>query len=227
MSKSLLPILAFLFVGHAASFSKTPREPNADIVEKGGTLFLNDPALLKEQPMLLPTPTPTPAAAPRATPGPEKNPPASRRAESDPVHIPAGSLRSTSFQHPSRTVAVTAPGSPEKSALHNTQRNTGLVVETTIPYPIQFSPAQVRASSGGGVVIIPATPTRFTTGEVGTRWGSNGFRSRDLQGFIDYGSPIRAVIPVYDSQGRTVGFRAIETPNPVLQPVFRSIEINR
>jgi len=75
--------------------------------------------------------------------------------------------------------------------------------------------------------VVPATPTRFATTPVGTSFGNNGFRSREFQGFINYGSPIRTFAPVFDAQGRQVGLQVFETPNPVLQPVFRTIEISR
>ena len=50
-----------------------------------------------------------------------------------------------------------------------------------------------------------------------------GFEETAIEGFIDYGSPIRTAVPVYNDKGEIIGTAVQEYPNPILQPVFRTI----
>ena len=45
----------------------------------------------------------------------------------------------------------------------------------------------------------------------------------ELEGFINYGSPIRTAVPIYNEKGEIIGTNIQEHPNPILQPVFRTI----
>lgn len=103
-----------------------------------------------------------------------------------------------------------------------------LFVGQTIPVPVEYAPARVSQTVGPGTittVVVPSTPTRFAPVETGVSFGDNGLRSRELSGFINYGSPIRTLAPVFDAQGQPAGYQVIETPNRILQPVFRNIEM--
>ena len=50
-----------------------------------------------------------------------------------------------------------------------------------------------------------------------------GFEETYIEGFIDYGSPIRTVVPVYNEKGEVIGTTVQERRNPILQPVFKTI----
>ena len=50
-----------------------------------------------------------------------------------------------------------------------------------------------------------------------------GFEQTEIEGFIDYGSPIRTAVPIYDEKGEIIGTAVQEHPNPILHPVFRTI----
>ena len=52
---------------------------------------------------------------------------------------------------------------------------------------------------------------------------ATGFEETELEGFIDYGSPIRTAVPAYNEKGEIIGTTIQEHPNPILQPVFRTI----
>jgi len=49
------------------------------------------------------------------------------------------------------------------------------------------------------------------------------FEETEIEGFIDYGSPMRTAVPVYNEKGEIIGTTIQEHPNPILQPVFRTI----
>jgi hypothetical protein len=68
-----------------------------------------------------------------------------------------------------------------------------------------------------------STPRAFETRRTGVSIDPSGFEETELEGFIDYGSPIRTVVPVYNEKGELVGTAVQEHPNPILQPVFRTI----
>jgi len=227
-AKLFWQILGLLSVFGSGSFPPgafAQAEEKSMIIERGGTAYLNDPQMLAERPILLPTPKPTP------TPAPRPKPTASTRKELPAAvnqpHLPAGSLRMTSFNQATAPVSPGNSASKSTDAVISSRKGSGLTVETTVPYPTQYTPARVSNSWRGPSVIIPATPTRFTTTRVGTQFDGNRFQSREFEGFINYGSPIRTFAPVYDSRGRPVGLQVFETPNPILQPVFRTIEVQR
>jgi general secretion pathway protein D len=109
------------------------------------------------------------------------------------------------------------------------------------PYPRTYSPPQVPQSQGGGVnPATPATPTDFETRNVGVQLeveptvGPDGYtielslspQITEFQGFVNYGSPIQTIAPVY--VGGTNAFTGVAsgtktvvlTPNMINQPVF-------
>jgi hypothetical protein len=50
-----------------------------------------------------------------------------------------------------------------------------------------------------------------------------GFEQMELEGFINYGTPIRTIVPIYNEKGEFLGTAIQEHPNNILQPVFRTI----
>lgn len=109
------------------------------------------------------------------------------------------------------------------------------------PYPRTYSPPQVPQSQGGGVnPATPATPTDFETRNVGVQLeveptvGPDGYtielslspQITEFQGFVNYGSPIQTIAPIY--VGGTNAFTGVVsgtktvvlTPNMINQPVF-------
>jgi general secretion pathway protein D len=108
------------------------------------------------------------------------------------------------------------------------------------PYPRDYSPPQVPQTQGNGSAnpATPATPTSFETRNVGVQLeveptvGPDGYtielslspQITEFQGFVNYGSPIQTIAPVYLSAGITnlvVGTKTVVlTPNAINQPVF-------
>lgn len=108
------------------------------------------------------------------------------------------------------------------AAAHGT---TSLFVGQEVPVPLDYAPPRVMAEPGGGVVVQPVTPKSFEVRKTGFGIDTRGvFKQTELQGFIDYGSPIRMVVPVQNEKGDTVGSKLQVFPNPVLQPVFQTIQ---
>ena len=100
-------------------------------------------------------------------------------------------------------------------------QRTSLQVYTTIPVPTRYAPARVS-----GNVVIPATPTQFEQRKVGTEQGVSpdgrtSLSSTRLEGFINYGSPIR--VPVAGPGGQ---IQIREIPNTIVQPVFQTIRVS-
>jgi hypothetical protein len=186
-------------------------------VRIAGTEYLQDAAMVGPAPMLLPTPVPTPSP----TPTPKKSVVAPRAEESavplrtrpsrDLVEVESRESWQSRTARESQTKAQWQPA-----------RGT-LTVGQIIPVPESYSPAQVQAGRAG-LTVIPATPTRFRGVETGVSFGPSGFSSVELDGFINYGSPIRTLVPMYGSDGRFLGYRQVIQSNPILQPVIRRTE---
>jgi hypothetical protein len=105
-----------------------------------------------------------------------------------------------------------------------------MFIGTELPVPTVYTPARIATGADGTAVVVPSSPAAFETRRLGTtlETGSGiSFRSTELQGFIDYGSPIRTSVPACDGQGRPVGVQILETPNPIIQPVIQTIEFDR
>jgi hypothetical protein len=100
---------------------------------------------------------------------------------------------------------------------------TRMFVGHEISVPTQYNPPRITPQATGGANIQPATPSAFETRRTGVSIDPSGFEETELEGFIDYGSPIRTVVPVYNEKGELVGTAVQEHPNPILQPVFRTI----
>lgn len=204
-------LVFWLFFGvgwGVAAPNEKGRGQGARSVEIQGTQYLDDPALLRNVPMLLPTPTPTPSPTPKASPSLRERETESRREVRSGV---------------ASVVGVPTGRRGVESDFFAERPRGNLTVGRVIPVPESYSAARVVAG-GGQVVVIPSSPTRFRQVETGVTFGESGFRSVELEGFINYGSPIRTVVPVYGRDGRVLGGQVILTPNPVLQPVYRRTE---
>lgn len=106
------------------------------------------------------------------------------------------------------------------------------------PYPRDYSPPTVPQTQGGGVApATPATPTSFETRNCGVQLeveptvGPDGYtielslspQITEFQGFVNYGTPIQTIAPVYlgGTNGAVIATRQITlTPNTINQPVF-------
>jgi hypothetical protein len=92
-----------------------------------------------------------------------------------------------------------------------------------IPVATQYAPPRITPQADGGYIVQPATPTAFETRRTGMTIDGAGFEETEIEGFIDYGSPIRTAMPLYNEKGEIIGTTIQEHPNPILQPVFRTI----
>ena len=92
-----------------------------------------------------------------------------------------------------------------------------------IPVATQYAPPRITPQADDGYVVQPATPTAFETRQTGMTIDGTGFEETEIEGFIDYGSPIRTAVPLYNEKGEIIGTTIQEHQNPILQPVFRTI----
>ena len=92
-----------------------------------------------------------------------------------------------------------------------------------IPVATQYAPPRISPQADGGYIVQPATPTAFETRRTGMTIDGTGFEETEIEGFINYGSPIRTAVPLYNEKGEIIGTTIQEHPNPILQPVFRTI----
>ena len=117
-------------------------------------------------------------------------------------------------------------------------RKATINISQKFPYPKEYSPPQIPQTQGGGVSpATPATPTSFDTRNVGVQLeveptvGPDGYtielslspQVTEFEGFVNYGTPIDTVAPVFvgGSNGVTVGTQTVElTANTIEQPVF-------
>jgi hypothetical protein len=100
---------------------------------------------------------------------------------------------------------------------------TRMFVGQEVPVATQYAAPRITPQADGSYVVQPATPTAFETRRTGMATDGAGFEQTELEGFIDYGSPIRTAVPLYNEKGEVIGTTIQEHPNPILQPVFRTI----
>jgi hypothetical protein len=100
---------------------------------------------------------------------------------------------------------------------------TRMFIGQEVPVATQYAAPRITQQAGGGYVIQPATPTAFETRRTGMTVDGSGFEQTEIEGYIDYGSPIRTAVPIYNEKGEIIGTAVQEHPNPILQPVFRTI----
>ena len=100
---------------------------------------------------------------------------------------------------------------------------TRMFIGREIPVATQYAPPRITPQADGGYIVQPATPTAFETRQTGLTIDGAGFEQTEIEGFIDYGSPIRTAVPLYNEKGEIIGTTIQEHPNPILQPVFRTI----
>jgi general secretion pathway protein D len=120
-------------------------------------------------------------------------------------------------------------------------RKATINITRKFPYPRDYSPPQIPQNQGGGVnPATPATPTSFETRNVGVQLeveptvGPDGYtielslspQITEFQGFVNYGTPISTIAPVYIGgtnafNGIISGTKPVDlTPNIINQPVF-------
>lgn len=121
---------------------------------------------------------------------------------------------------------------PERDYPPPVIHRSSMTVGRQISVPVLYAAPQVVADQHGGVTVIPATPKTFQTIQTGTTTdldaeGNTMVRDTELNGLVNYGSPIKIVVPSQNSQGQQNGTQVIIAPNPVLVPVTRTIEIQQ
>jgi general secretion pathway protein D len=114
-------------------------------------------------------------------------------------------------------------------------RKATINITRKFPYPKEYSPPQVPQSQGGGInPATPATPTSFETRNVGVQLeveptvGPDGStielnlspQITEFQGFVNYGTPIETVAPVFLGGVAISTKSVVLTPNTINQPVF-------
>ncbi|MFM8830584.1 MAG: hypothetical protein ACKOHM_06210 [Spartobacteria bacterium] len=139
---------------------------------------------------------------------------------------------------PTPTPTPTPPPTPDEEEEQEIRRNhqflgqparaiapaqTKMFVGQEFPLATQYAAPRITPQADGGYVIQPATPTAFETRRTGMTIDGAGFEQTEIEGFIDYGSPIRTAVPIYNEKGELIGTTIQEHPNPILQPVFRTI----
>jgi hypothetical protein len=178
-----------------------PALADPQVLEKGGTKYLeNADRYLNEAPLIQQKPSPSPTSVP--SPSPQEN-------------------------DKEETGGKIVPFSPQKNrpappAIIHSSR---IFVGQEFPVPTGYSPARVQIGAGGYPIVTPSQPGSFETRRTGVLMetgGADRFEVTEFEGFINYGSPIRTAIPVYDEKGNPVGIQVLTTPNPVLQPVFKT-----
>jgi hypothetical protein len=92
-----------------------------------------------------------------------------------------------------------------------------------VPVATHYTAPRIAPQADGSYIVQSATPTAFETRRTGVTIDGAGFEETRIEGFINYGSPIRTAVPVYNEKGEIIGTAIQEHPNPILQPVFRTI----
>ncbi len=100
---------------------------------------------------------------------------------------------------------------------------TTMFIGREIPVAAQYAAPRIAPQAKGGYIVQPATTTAFETRQTGLTIDGAGFEQTEIEVFIDYGSPIRTALPLYNGKGEIIGTTIQEHPNPILQPVFRTI----
>ena len=100
---------------------------------------------------------------------------------------------------------------------------TKIFIGQEVPVATEYAAPRITPQADGGYVIQPATPTAFETRRTGMTINGTGFEQTEIEGFIDYGSPVRTAVPIYNEKGEIIGTAIQEHPNPILQPLFRTI----
>ena len=182
------------------------------VIQVGNTSYLKDAESYEGKSPVIAKISPTPKPGPIKTPSPNATPEAKPR--------PATALDSTDLDE------IPAGRSYPPAVIHRSSMNVG----RQIPIPTQYLPPQVIQGQNSGVTVVPATPTTFQTIQTGTTMGNDGagnttFRDTELSGFVNYGSPVRTIVPVRNQQGQPIGSQIITvSPNPIIVPVTTTIE---
>jgi hypothetical protein len=113
------------------------------------------------------------------------------------------------------------------AVIHHSQ----IFVGQEVPYPTDYSAPSVRTNANGISVFTPSQPRSFQSRQVGLSMqnteSAQSVRMTELEGFVNYGSPMQTVVPVYNDKGEVIGSRIISLPNNILQPVFKTYHQER
>ena len=119
---------------------------------------------------------------------------------------------------------------------HRPRRTAG------VPYPIEWAPARI-IPNGYSYIVIPATPTKFATRDLGfsmtTRPTANpdgtvsmdiDMSNTELAGFVNYGSDffvpgVAGIIPVSGQVANPQFFAPFIVPNRIVMPIFSTTRI--
>ena len=126
-------------------------------------------------------------------------------------------------------------------------RRSSISIGREIPFPVEFDPPRIPNSVGGnaaGVIVTPATPTRFETRFIGTRSdvgatiNPNGSITLDIntentsfEGFINFGSPIMVTsgglgtVGVNGQVTNPTFFQSV-IPNNILLPIIGTTRVS-
>lgn len=128
-----------------------------------------------------------------------------------------------------------------------TRSGQNAIVQSVIefPYPEDFEPPQIPNQVSGGGIVTPATPTNFTTRNLGVTLEvlpqvgpdrkiievSVNPVITDFEGFVNYGTPITGSsnASTIDFVNQTVSTRSVFgeiTANAILKPLFRTTRGN-
>ena len=106
-----------------------------------------------------------------------------------------------------------------------------IFVGQEVPYPTDYSAPSVRTDATGIPVFTPSQPRSFQSRQVGVSMQDNesgqSVRMTELEGFVNYGSPMQTAVPIYNEKGEVIGARVISLPNNILQPVFKTYRQER
>ena len=177
-------------------------------LNNGGTIFLKDAESYVGQAPLLPTASPTSTPHPKPTPNSTPTPAITEPQEEDNIVL-------------------------EKSYPPAIIHRSTLTVGQQIPVPTQYSPPQIVQAQNTTATVVPATPTSFGVIQTGIMAGTDGagntvFSDTQLNGFVNYGSPIRTFVPVANQAGQPMATKIITvSPNRILLPVTTTIQLNQ
>jgi hypothetical protein len=181
-------------------------QADPQVIKVGTTSYLKDAESFIGKAPTLPKITPTPSPSP------------------SPSTSPAAASQKEGFQEDH--------SSGENNPAVIIHRST-MTIGQQIFVPTQYVAPQVATSQNGEVVVVPSTPTTFRAVQTGMTMRSDGegnttAQDTELSGFVNYGQPIRVIVPVQNQQRQPMGGEVIAlSPNPVLMPVIRTIEITR
>jgi len=123
-------------------------------------------------------------------------------------------------------------------------RSRKITVAQEVPFPIEYEAPQIIVNPGGNYTVIPATPTRFVTRNIGvtsetaSTLNPDGSVTLDIDtesttfdGFVNYGSAILPAgqignVPVIDQVGDPAFFSPFARSGDILLPIISTTRIS-